>query len=544
MQLRIDELMNENAQLKSAQSELKSAHTAIQSELKARIEQLERILKLAMISKYAQSTERYTPHNDQQLSLFDEADLAPITDEEDTSEDDSDEEPKTPGKKRGKSGRKKLPDYLPRIRIEHTLPASELQTKEGLVFEKIGEEITEELEIIPAQVRILQHVRFKYACKGREEHGIKIAPMKERVIPHSIASSSMIAHVLVQKYCYHMPLYRQEQEWKSFDIELKRNTLCHWVLKSADLLKPLAERLRYEVLDGTYIHADETPVTVLTHGEKKNGEQKNRQNSYMWLYGNSLKNLVYYDYQETRAGSHALDFLKDFKGHVQADAYSGYDMVYATGDRTEVGCWAHARRKFHDIIKTEKKHKHAGYALIEIGKLYKLEAHIRALIDSEDLGFDRIKQLRQEQAKPILDALKLWMNDLIGKAPPKSSLGTALSYALKNWRALTEYLDHGHLNIDNNFAENAIRPFALGRKNWLFHGNHDGARASAIIYSLLENAKAHGLKPHQYMTYVLDNIKGAKTEMDVAALLPHKVAVAQPQLLMKSNKNIHNVTPA
>jgi transposase len=285
--------------------------------------------------------------------------------------------------------------------------------------------------------------------------------------------------------------------------------------------------LKKSVLD-KYINVDETPVTVLTH---RNASGNSRQ-SYMWVYGNSCKKLIFYDYQETRAGRHAYEILRDFEGHIQADAYSGYDQVYTDPARREVGCWAHARRKFHDIVKVEAKHKEANQALKEIGKLYKLEADIREQEETQKLTDEQIQQWREEYSVPILNKLESWMSEIMVKTPPKGLLAKAIGYCLKNWAALMEYTKYGYLNIDNNFAENAIRPFALGRKNWLFHGNHKGAEAAAIIYSLLQSAKANGLKPHEYMTYLLDNIKTTPAA-EMEKLLPHEASKEHSHLLLK-----------
>lgn len=516
-----EQLLVEKAALATAQEKLLAEKTSLATALAEEVKILTLKLKLALAAKYARSTERYV--DPRQGSLFDEPEAVPA--EEEPAEQTETKAPSRSNKK--KTGRKPLPEYLPRVRKEYTMPESELKTEDGFMFVKIGEVITEELVFIPSRLEVIEHVRFKYACKEREEYGVKIAPMGERAIPQGIASPSLLAHVLVQKYCYHLPLYRQEQKWRELDIELNRNILCNWVMQCSKLLEPIYEALKDEILGSNYIHADETPVTVLTHGEN----DKNRRRSYMWVYGNSLERLVFYDYQETRAGEHVFSMLQNCSGHIQADAYSGYDQVYRDGNRTEVGCWAHARRKFHDIIKAEAKHQHAGYALQQIKKLYEVEAAIEKYREKHPLTDEQVKQWRKEYARPILAGLKAWMESILPTTPPKGLLRKAISYGLNHWQALTEYTRHGHLKIDNNFAENAIRPFALGRKNWLFHGNHKGARASAIIYSILESAKAHGLKPHEYMTHLLDNIKSAKTAGAITGLLPHKIAATHPALL-------------
>lgn len=248
-------------------------------------------------------------------------------------------------------------------------------------------------------------------------------------------------------------------------------------------------------------------------------------NSYMWVYLNSIAHLVIYDYQEGRAGAHPLNFFKNFTGHVQADAYAGYDGMESDSIKL-MGCMAHARRKFADIIKTQPKHALANDALRQFKALYEVEEQIRIkskadLAAGRIIDYEAIKLKRQEDAVPILERLKSWLTQLQPKAPPKGLLGKAISYSLNNWDRLVVYLEAGYLNIDNNPVENAIRPFALGRKNWLFCGNHDGARAAALIYSLIESAKANHLKPFEYLRYVLTQIKSATTEASLLKLLPH-----------------------
>jgi hypothetical protein len=272
---------------------------------------------------------------------------------------------------------------------------------------------------------------------------------------------------------------------------------------------------------------------VLTH--KENGANKN--NSYMWVYCNREHGIYYFDYQKNRKGEHALEMLKDFKGHIHADAYSGYDQVYEQGVRTEVGCWAHARRKFHDVVKVEKKHVLANQALETIAKLYKVEADIKKYNDKNKvkMSAEKIVKLRQESIK-VLKKFKIWLEELKSKVIPNMLLGKAITYSLNQWEALNEYTKYGHLSIDNNFAENAIRPFALGRKNWLFHGNHEGARSGALFYSLLQGAIANSLNVNSYMTYLFDNILKINKTKKFAEELPHNIAKTNPELLKKPDK--------
>ncbi len=485
---------------------------------------------------FGRSSERHVDPADPLVDAFDE-DKAPDSGTDEDQEDSAEVETitYTRKKKGGVPGRKALPDYLERVRVEYALPESELIAPEGFMFVKIGEVITETLEIIPAKVYVIQHVRFQYACREREEYGVKLAPVPEQVIPKSIANPGLLAHVLVQKYCYHLPLYRQEMIWRDLEVNLPRNTLCGWVLKCAEVLRPLGAVLQKEILKDGYVHADETPVSVLTHknGKAKTGEAREVkpddaqvQKAYMWVYLNSFEHLVMYDYHDNRAGACARDYLKDFRGYIQSDAYSGYDALFQNKERISVGCMAHARRKFASIVKVQKKHANGNHALKEIKALYTIEKEIREQKEKDlaagvPIDYEAIKQKRVKEAAPILCKLKSWMDDLSPKAPPKGLLGKALAYSLNNWAELTCYLKEGYLDIDNNAVENAIRPFAIGRKNWLFCGNDEGARAAALIYSLIESAKANHLKPFEYLKYVLTEVKRTTTEEALLKLLPH-----------------------
>jgi transposase len=583
----VQKLIFENTRLKDKIIELEFKFAALEKDKNAQIEELSvtieiliEQLKLARAQAYACSAERFVPQVLKDQDFDEEAtpeekvqEKAEIRAEEafDQNEalddliDDKLQEvalgetqaetqaetqnlPQSPlpAPKKKTGPKKDFPSYLPRVYKYYTLTPEELLTTEGFRFTKIGEVRAQEVIFIPEQVMVVINVREQYACKGREELGIKTAPAPERIFSGGYASSSLVAHVLTQKYLYHIPLYRQEEAFKQLEIPIRRASMCSWVMKAGEIFQPLVDVLKETIQATSYIHADETPVTVLTHAlkgqkkkdhsiEEKESTPKQSAQGYMWIYGNSLENLIYYEYQENRNGEHARDFFKDFKGHLQADAYSGYDQVYENPHITEVGCMAHARRKFNDVLKVTKGHTHAKKAMTLIGKLYALEDMIRTKNKEEELGFDQIYKLRQEIAKPILNQLKTWMDDISPKTLPSSLFGKALAYAKNHWEALIEYANHGHLDIDNNFAENAIRPFALGRKNWLFNGNHDGARAGANIYTLIQNAKNHNLNVQAYLIHVFDNIKQAQTKEALSALLPHRIKRADhPKLFLST----------
>ena len=502
------------------------------------IEILTEEVKRLRVELYGRSSERHlepTPideKNQPPLPVEDAEEAPENTDADAQGDDELEPVGSVRKKKGGVCGRKPLPSYLRRVRVEYDLPEADLIAPEGFFFVKIGEVVTETLDITPATVQVIQHVRNQYACREREEYGIKVAPVPEQVIPKSIAGPGLLAHVLVQKYCYHLPFYRQEQIWAELEVNLPRNTLCTWAMKCAELLSPLGIILRKEIRGDGYVQADETPISVQTQSHEKLKQKGSApkpevqmNNSYMWVYLNTITNLVVYDYQEGRAGAHPLDFFKDFTGYVQADAYSGYDATASDAIKL-MGCMAHARRKFADIIKVQPKHALANDALRQFKALYEVEEQIRIknkidLAAGRSIDYEAIKAKREKDSIPLLEKLNSWLTALQPKAPPKGLLGKAISYSLNNWDRLVVYLEAGYLNIDNNPVENAIRPFALGRKNWLFCGNHDGARAAALIYSLIESAKANHLKPFEYLKYVLTQIKSATTEEALLKLLPH-----------------------
>ena len=449
------------------------------SRLQTEVADLKESLALALARKYGRSSELYTDVNDRQGWLFEEGYLEELNPD---SEPDEQEQPvatvpeHTRKKNRGK--RQPLPSYLPIEEIHYELPDEELVDSNGEVYTKIGEETTEQLEVIPAEVKVIKHIRFKYAVRGIEELGVKIAPMPTQPIPKSIASAGLLAHITQAKFCHHLPLYRQEQIWRSLDICLPRNSMCRWLRQLGEKVQPIIDELMEQIKLQTYVQADETTVTVINDHNKKAESPSHK--GYMWLYVNKAG--VVFDYQSGRAGRYVLDQLGEYKGFVQTDAYSGYNALFTTPDRTSVGCWAHARRKFHDIVKGSKKKKapsHTQRILNEIGKLYQIERHLK----SKNAPPNEVRALRQEKAIPVLHELKNIFEVLAPKTPPTGLMGKAIAYALNNWQALCRYTENGELEIDNNSAERAIKPFTVGRKNWLFSGNTRGAKASANLFS-------------------------------------------------------------
>lgn len=460
-----------------------------------------------------------TPKDDGQLSLFDIPDPAlPILEAPETV---------TVGEHtRQKKGRKPLPANLPRVDVVHELSEEERQCSCGSLKERMGQEVSEQLDYIPAKVRVIRNIRYKYACKNCEGTGddsptVSIARMPDQIIPKSMATPGLLAHILTAKFADALPFYRQEKQFARIGVELPRSTMCSWGMKVADACDILAEMMKKETLAGPLIGIDETPLQVLK------GPRKSK--SYMWVFrgGPPDKPVILFEYHPTRSGDAASQFLNGYKGIVQTDGYAGYDFLDAQKGICHVGCWVHARRKFKEVTKAAGNKSdstgNAASALKYISKLYKIEKEAR----DQKLTPKQLYEQRQSLAVPILDEFKKWLDARVEKVPPKSLLGKAIHYTLSQWHRLIQYTTDGIIRPDNNLVENAIRPFVVGRKNWLFSDTVQGARASALIYSLIETAKANGLEPYWYLKYLFECLPGAMTEKDFRALLPYNVEKKQ-----------------
>lgn len=426
------------------------------------------------------------------------------------NEEEDPEEPAVQDKHQKKTGRKPLPGHLPRERVIHDLPKVDQQCDCGHPLHKIGEETSEQLDYIPAQVKVIQHVRYKYACKVCE-NTVKTAPAPAQPIPKSIATANLLAHVFVSKFDDHLPLYRQAEIWQRLGVDLNRATLSNWVVKAGALCAPLIALLKTHMIQSQYVQADETTAVLLK-------KTKERTKSYMWVYktGYGKNQALVYEFQESREGKHPTAFLSGFNGYLQGDAYSGYNAVSSRKDITRVGCMAHARRKFVEVINmAPNKQGFAHQVVKKIQEIYRVEEKIK----QEVMPPDKVRDYRKKHAEPLLNDLKTGLDDIKPKTPPKGPLGKAIAYAVGHWAELTRYLEDGKLEIDNNACERAIRPFTVGRKNWLFMGNMAGAQGSAALYSLIETAKANGIDAYKYLCYVLDMIPKLKPEQ-LSQLLP------------------------
>jgi len=345
-------------------------------------------------------------------------------------------------------------------------------------------------------------VQVKYACRACE-NGIISAPKPAQPIPRSFASASLLAYIIVAKFMDSLPLYRQETIFKRLSIDLSRATLSNWVLKSAELLAPFYDRLHQLLILQKIIQADETTLNVIQDG------RETKSKSYMWLYQSGGHEaecpIVLYEYQATRAGAHAASFLQGFSGHLQVDGYAGYHAL-ASDDCLLVGCMAHARRKFDEALKAlpkaSRKNKMgmAQTALRKFTRLYAFEKQFK------DLTIEQRYLLRQEKSKPLQEDLKRWCDDNVTRTAKDSAIGKAIRYTLNQWGSLIRYLDNGNIQIDNNAAERRIKPFVIGRKNWLFNQTPRGANASALLYSLVQTAVANNLEPFDYLKYLLTEL--------------------------------------
>ena len=457
--------------LDESQRELKEARYD-NDLLKLKVEDLLRRLYGASSEKLAKG----------QLDLLGDApELEDVPDDEATHE--------TPPEKRRKArgGRKPLPKDLPRERVVHEVPEEERACACcGETMEPFAEDVTEELEYVPAKLFVKEHVRPKYACKACQE-GVKQAPLPPRPIEKGRPGPGLLAQVLVSKYVDHLPLYRQSRIFNRFGIDLARSTLCDWVAVCVEELEPIVAELRRTVLASRVVQADETPITVLQHHDKKK-----RSQGWLWVYRGKDGETVF-DFRPTRARDGPRAFLENYGGYLQRDGYQGYGGL--SPEIVPVGCWAHARRKFHEAKASSPDE--AGPALALIGKLYAIERNAKDLAPK-----DRAAR-RHAEATPVLDAfvvrLDAWQQDAL----PKSPLGQAVSYAKAQWSTLVRYVEDGDLAIDNNAVERSIRGVAIGRKNWLFAGSYEGAKRAAVLYSLIESCKAQGVEPFAYFADVL-----------------------------------------
>mgnify|MGYP006279990697 CR=1 FL=1 len=500
-------------------------HKAVIADHEQFVAQLQEQIRLLKAWRFAAASEKAKPRlGEDQYSLFDEAELAAMQAEAAPEEDEETETTEVAGHTRRKKGRRPISDAYQRVEVVHDIPEEEKVCPCGCARSRIGEEVSEKLDIVPQKIQVIRHIRPKYACRaceGVEDDGptVKTAPMPPQLIPQGIVTPGLLAYILINKFADGLPFYRQSSMFDRLGVDISRATMSGWALRAAEACEPLLTLLRREVRAGPIINMDETRVQVL-----KEPGRKNTSNSYMWVArgGEPKRPVVLFHYDPGRGGKVAEEIVSEFNGFLQTDGYAGYNALGEREGIRHVGCLAHVRRKFVDVIKAGSKRKAGGTAqtvLDLIAKLYRLEKQAR----KQKLDSEAVQAMRQDQARPILDKIKALLDVRVKTTPPKSLLGKAIGYALGQWARIEVYLEDGRLSPDNNAAENAIRPFAVGRKNWLFSGSPRGARASAAIYSLIETAKACGLNPHEYLLHVFERLPHAAGEDDLRALLPRGV---------------------
>ena len=434
---------------------------------------------------FGKKSERVSP--DQLRLAFAQLANEPAAAADEPVEMDSGDRPGRPRRRRiPPPGRRPLPATLPRQRVEIDIPEADKTCACGHTKVPIGAAVAEKLDYVPASLRVIETTRLKYACPHCHE-GVVEAPAPPQAIEKSLAAEGLLAHVVVAKYLDHLPLYRLERIFLREGVDLSRTTLCGWVADIATALTPIGDELRRQVTAATYLQTDDTPVTIL---EPTGGSRKGR----LWVYLDPLGRQVVFDATPTHEREGPEAFLASFTGDLQADAYTGYDALYATGRMREIGCFAHARRGFVEALPSDAQ---AALMIALIQQLYEVE---RA---SADMAVDARRAHRQAHARPLLGKIKAERDRLAAAVLPKSPLGEAVRYLTNQWDALQRFVDDGRLAIDNNRAENQLRVVALGRKNWLFAGSFEGARRTALLYSLVQSCTLAGVPPFDYLKDVL-----------------------------------------
>ena len=495
------------------------------SELESRVDVLMEALRLARHKQFGASSEKSEDTLMEQLSfLFNEAEVFSAAEKE--AEENVTVVAAHKRHKKHEYTLDNIPEGIETKQVEHRLEGEDLICPQcGDTMTEIGKEVVRTLEIIPAQTVVREDIYYTYACQNCNKEDIETpvvkAPREKNLIPGSFATPEAIAHIMTQKFVMGSPLYRQEQEINRKGIKLSRQTMSNWILKATeDYLTPVYEQLHKELLKRDVLHADETTLQVLHEPGKKP-----QSDSYMWLYrtsGDTDKPIVLYEYQPGRGAKHPKEFLAGYKGYLHTDGYAGYHDLGE--DITVVGCWAHARRKFDEAVKSLPKGKAKGSSAFQgltyCNLLFGIEQEI-----ADKTAEERYEE-RLRQAKPVLDAMFAWANSRT--AAPKSALGKAFHYLKEQWPYLTNYLKNGRLEISNNRAERSIKPFVIDRKNFLFANTPKGATGSAVMFSLIQTAIENGLDPYKYLTWLLRKAKDADLtdEHTIQMLLPWHASAA------------------
>jgi transposase len=515
---RIDELdaLREKVSLAHVAESLRAerdAALAARDQLAARCDDLSERVQYLLRQLFGRKSEKQSLHP---LLPFADAD-APEPPPPPHVEEAPDDETSVPAKRSRPRRVRRLRSDVPRVRVELPLDEADRGCREcGNAMQPFGEDVTERFDFQPARVFVREYVRPKYACPCCQS-GVKIAALPPAVIEKGVAEPGLLAQVVVAKFADHLPLHRQQQIFARHGIDLATSTMGDWIRDCTFLLKPIVAELRREVRSSHVIHSDDTKITILD--PKKPGGS---YSGYLWVYVGDRGDVVY-DATESRSRHGPVDFLAGYQGNLQADAYSGYDAIFATGMVIEVACWAHVRRKFVDAAKAGSE---VGARVLQlIQALYGVER------EASDAGLDdeQRRALRQEKSKPLLALAEPWLREEARRAIPKSILGRAFRYCLKLWPALLRYLDDGRLAIDNNKAEREMRRVAVGRKNWEFAGSFEGAKRAATLYSLIATCRMHDVEPWSYLKDVLGRI-ATHPASRIAELTPRGWKAAKPSI--------------
>ena len=511
-----DEIAELRATVAALKSEVAELHEAREGDRRAFLVQVGILLeamRLERAKKFGASSER----NEAQYALFDEAEAVAAEADDDSEPDDQVEEAiEVPAHTRRRAGRRPLPENLPRVTVEHDPEHTHCAC--GAELKRIGTKVSEQLDVIPAQAYVIEHRRGTYKCTCCEDAVPETAPMPAQPIPKSLASPGLLAHVVTAKYVDGLPLYRQEKQFDRLGIDLKRQTLARHMVRCGELVRPLSDRLLRELRGHDVLQMDETRVQVL----KEDGRPAKSQ-SWMWVLRGAPQDrpIVHFHYDPGRGSHVPIQLLEGYRGYLQTDGYAGYRAVLDDPHIRGLGCWAHARRKFVEAQKalpSGAKSPKLTQILSWIGKLYGLERSWVVLSAEER------KVARAQHSAPILEKIETWLGQQ--SVPPKTLLGKAIGYLRNEWPRLTVFLEDGRLPLDNNGVENAIRPFALGRKSWLFSDSVAGAESSAALYGLAETAQRNGLNVYAYFKWVFTKLPAATNEDALDALLPWNVAKA------------------
>lgn len=501
-------------------------HNMTIAQMQRELEQLKHFVALLQRQRFGPRSEKLDPN---QLSLFEES--AEEAAQQEASSDEPAETVVREHRRRG-GGRNPLPDHLPREIIEHDLSDEEKCCPGcGQERTRIGSDTSEQLEFIPASLKVIQHVRHKYACRACEGE-VTRAQMPPQPIDKGLPGPGLLAALVVGKYSDHLPLYRLEDYFARHQVELSRSTLCRWAAQTAELLAPLYDLMAQRVRLSKNIHTDDTPVNVL------DPNLPHCRTGRFWDYvGDGANPYSVYDYTARRKRDGPARFLNDYEGYLQADAFAGYDGIYAGGSVKQVLCWAHARRKFHEARTNQPELAHR--ALGFIARLYALERRTKDLAEREEWNLREAKgrvrfhtaryQLRQEHALPILDEFHTWLSETKRDVLPKSPVGRAIRYVLPRWDGLTRYCEDGALAIDNNLAERTLRLCAIGRRNWTFLGSDNGGRTAAILFTFTASAKANQVEPWAYLRDILARMPAMSADADLTPLLPDHWLADHPE---------------